>query len=126
MVRPTTGSAPGPTGSLPVVTAAFAAMLLGANLAGPLYAGYAERFGFSSALLALGAAIALAALMPDSDAGRAGLALLKNLRWDNGQRCLPPDSLTRTVLVVRDPPASFAPALLGDDRLAEARAPTPR
>jgi MFS family permease len=36
-----------------VVTAAFASMLLGANIAAPLYAGYADRFGFSTAVLAL-------------------------------------------------------------------------
>ena len=36
-----------------IVTSAFAAMLLAANLATPLYAVYAKRFGFSTAVLAL-------------------------------------------------------------------------
>jgi MFS family permease len=36
-----------------IVTSAFAAMLLAANLATPLYAIYAKRFGFSTAVLAL-------------------------------------------------------------------------
>lgn len=36
-----------------VVAGAFFAMLMSANLATPLYAGYSERFGFSAAVLAL-------------------------------------------------------------------------
>jgi MFS family permease len=38
---------------LAIVTGCFFAMLLSANLATPLYAGYSERFDFSSAVLAL-------------------------------------------------------------------------
>lgn len=38
---------------LPIVTSAFAAMLLAANLATPLYAVFAKRFGFSTAVLSL-------------------------------------------------------------------------
>ena len=36
-----------------IVAASFFAMLMSANLATPLYAGYSERFGFSTAVLAL-------------------------------------------------------------------------
>ncbi|MEU4196841.1 hypothetical protein AB0E69_33410 [Kribbella sp. NPDC026611] len=38
---------------LAVVTAAFRSMLLSANLATPLYAGYALRYGLSTAVLVL-------------------------------------------------------------------------
>jgi MFS family permease len=50
--------------SLLVVTSAFAAMLLGANLATPLYAGYAKEFGFSTAVLALIFAVYALVLIP--------------------------------------------------------------
>src|SRR6266568_3495212 len=47
-----------------VVTGAFAAMLLSANLATPLYAGYSQRFGFSTAVLALIFAVYALVLIP--------------------------------------------------------------
>lgn len=49
---------------LAIVTGAFAAMLLSANLATPLYAGYSERFGFSTAVLALIFTVYALVLMP--------------------------------------------------------------
>src|SRR4051794_32464320 len=47
-----------------VVTAAFASMLLSANLAAPLYAGYAKQFGFSTAVLSLVFAVYALVLIP--------------------------------------------------------------
>jgi MFS family permease len=47
-----------------VLTSAFASMLLSANLAAPLYAGYAKRFGFSTAVLALIFAVYAMVLIP--------------------------------------------------------------
>jgi predicted MFS family arabinose efflux permease len=47
-----------------VVTSAFAAMLLAANLATPLYAVYARQFGFSTAVLALVFAVYALVLIP--------------------------------------------------------------
>jgi MFS family permease len=51
---------------LPVlaVTSAFASMLFSANLATPLYAGYAERFGFSTAVLTSVFAVYALVLIP--------------------------------------------------------------
>lgn len=46
------------------VTAGFASMLLGANLAAPLYAGYAEQYHFSTAVLALIFAVCALVLIP--------------------------------------------------------------
>ena len=40
--------------ALAIVTAAFSAMLLSANLATPLYAVWARQFGFSTAVLVIG------------------------------------------------------------------------
>lgn len=53
-------------GMLPllVVTSAFGSMLLAANLATPLYAGYAIEFGFSTAVLALIFAVYALVLIP--------------------------------------------------------------
>lgn len=50
--------------SLAVVTGAFGAMLLCSNLAAPLYAGYSDQFGFSTAVLGLIFAVYALALMP--------------------------------------------------------------
>src|SRR5437764_15247348 len=50
--------------ALVVVAAGFFSMLLGANLATPLYAGYSERFGFSTAVLALIFAVYALVLIP--------------------------------------------------------------
>jgi len=50
--------------ALSIVTGAFATMLLAANLAAPLYAGYSKRFGFSPAVLALVFAVYALVLMP--------------------------------------------------------------
>jgi MFS family permease len=47
-----------------VVTSAFGSMLFSANLATPLYAGYAERFGFSTAVLASIFAVYALVLIP--------------------------------------------------------------
>jgi MFS family permease len=47
-----------------IVTSALAAMLLAANLATPLYAVYAHRFGFSTAVLALVFAVYALVLIP--------------------------------------------------------------
>lgn len=49
---------------LTIVTAAFAAMLLAANLATPLYAVYARKFGFSTVVLALVFAVYALVLIP--------------------------------------------------------------
>lgn len=49
---------------LVVVTGAFASMLFSANLVAPLYAGYSERFGFSTAVLALIFAVYAVVLIP--------------------------------------------------------------
>jgi MFS family permease len=46
------------------VTAAFASMLMSANLAAPLYAGYARQYGFSTAILALIFAVYALVLIP--------------------------------------------------------------
>lgn len=46
------------------VTAAFTSMLFSANLATPLYAGYAEQFGFSTALLSFIFAVYALVLIP--------------------------------------------------------------
>ncbi len=62
-----------------IVAASFFAMLMSANLATPLYAGYSERFDFSTAVLALIFAtyaivlvpsLLVFALAPSSRAGR--------------------------------------------------------
>ena len=53
-----------PEAALLIVTAAFSAMLLSANLATPLYAGYAKRFGFSTGVLALVFAVYALVLIP--------------------------------------------------------------
>jgi MFS family permease len=53
-----------PTVALLVVTSAFSAMLLSANLATPLYAVYAMRFGFSTMVLALIVAVYAIVLIP--------------------------------------------------------------
>jgi predicted MFS family arabinose efflux permease len=50
--------------SLLVVTSAFWSMLLCANLATPLYAGYSEQFGFSPAVLGMVFAVYALVLMP--------------------------------------------------------------
>jgi len=50
--------------SLLIVTAAFAAMLMAANLATPLYAVYARQFGFSTVVLALVFAVYALVLIP--------------------------------------------------------------
>jgi MFS family permease len=47
-----------------IVASAFAAMLLAANLATPLYAVYAQKFGFSTAVLALVFAVYALVLVP--------------------------------------------------------------
>ncbi|MBO0770967.1 MAG: MFS transporter [Actinobacteria bacterium] len=47
-----------------IVTSAFAAMLLAANLATPLYAVYSQRFSFSTAVLALVFAVYALVLIP--------------------------------------------------------------
>jgi MFS family permease len=46
------------------ITAAFASMLLSANLATPLYVGYSAQFGFSTAILALIFAVYALVLIP--------------------------------------------------------------
>ncbi|MDN5919282.1 MAG: MFS transporter [Pseudonocardia sp.] len=51
-------------GPVLVVAAAFASMLFGANLAAPLYAGYAQQFGFSTAVLSLIFAVYALVLIP--------------------------------------------------------------
>jgi predicted MFS family arabinose efflux permease len=50
--------------ALALVTSAFSAMLLGANLATPLYAVWARQFGFSTAVLALIFAVYALVLVP--------------------------------------------------------------
>src|SRR4051812_13093635 len=50
--------------ALAIVTAAFSAMLLSANLATPLYAVWARQFGFSTAVLALIFAVYALVLVP--------------------------------------------------------------
>ena len=50
--------------ALALVTAAFSAMLLSANLATPLYAVWARQFGFSTAVLALIFAVYALVLIP--------------------------------------------------------------
>ena len=50
--------------ALALVTAAFSAMLLSANLATPLYAVWARQFGFSTAVLALIFAVYALVLVP--------------------------------------------------------------
>ena len=47
-----------------IVTSAFAAMLFSANVAAPLYGGYAEKFGFSTALVAVIFAVYALVLIP--------------------------------------------------------------
>jgi MFS family permease len=54
----------GTRAALAVLTAAFAAMLLSANLATPLYAVWARQFGFSTAVLALVFAVYALVLIP--------------------------------------------------------------
>lgn len=49
---------------LAIVTSAFSAMLLSANLATPLYAVWAKQFGFSTAMLALIFAVYALVLIP--------------------------------------------------------------
>ena len=50
--------------ALAIVTSAFSAMLLAANLATPLYAVWARQFGFSTAVLALIFAVYALVLIP--------------------------------------------------------------
>lgn len=52
------------TAALAIVTAAFSAMLLSANLATPLYAVWADEFGYSAAVLALIFAVYALVLVP--------------------------------------------------------------
>ena len=60
----TVGHARGSGVALALVTAAFSAMLLSANLATPLYAVRARQFGFSTAVLALIFAVYALVLVP--------------------------------------------------------------
>ena len=53
-----------PKARQPVVAGALASLLLGANLAAPLYAVYRERFGFNSLVLTLVFAVYALALAP--------------------------------------------------------------
>jgi MFS family permease len=53
-----------PTARQPVVAGALASLLLGANLASPLYAVYRERFGFNSLVLTLVFAVYALVLAP--------------------------------------------------------------
>jgi len=59
-----TARAPGSGVALAVVTSAFAALLLSANLATPLYAVWAKQFGYSTAVLALIFAVYALVLIP--------------------------------------------------------------
>ncbi|HEV7652401.1 MAG TPA: MFS transporter [Actinophytocola sp.] len=61
---PVRSTAPGTRLPALLVTLAFGSMLFSANLAAPLYAGYAERFGFSTAVLALIFAVYALVLIP--------------------------------------------------------------
>ena len=58
------GCTRGPGVALAIVTSAFSAMLLSANLATPLYAVWARQFGFSTAVLALIFAVYALVLVP--------------------------------------------------------------
>lgn len=62
--RPRSARRARPQLALLTVTAAFASMLLAANLATPLYAGYARQYGFSTAVLALIFAVYALVLIP--------------------------------------------------------------
>lgn len=64
MTARTAGRSRNPRVALAIVTSAFSAMLLSANLATPLYAVWARQFGFSTAVLALIFAVYALVLVP--------------------------------------------------------------